>query len=98
MLREHNERLPECLDKARHMTRVAMRKVAALTEDVRAKSQQVSAALQARDRWREQVEAVTQMHRRMAGGHGCTCGSKGCDVPEIIQEVQERQREQRHFL
>lgn len=92
-LREHDQRLPGLVGKAREMTRSAMRKVADAKAEIRDKSEQVAASLQSRDQWREQLNAVTSEHHEIENSNVCACGVKECNVAQLLEAVHRRQRD-----
>lgn len=92
-LREHDQRLPGLVDKAREITRSAMRKVTEAKDEIRDKNGQVAAALQSRDKWREQLNAVTAEHYGIENSNVCACGVKECNVEQLLEAVRGRQRD-----
>jgi transcription elongation factor Elf1 len=78
-LREHQQRLPALLAKAREVARTAKRSETKAVEDAKQKGRQVAAALDARDRYKEIVDAVESDPR--------------CHAAQTIAEVRAAQRQ-----
>jgi hypothetical protein len=84
-LREHQVRLIETVATARRIAREAKSEIERMKNEVNAKNSQVAAALESRDRWRRQMEAIQAEHpapRRE--GTSCGCNLSGCRVAAQI--------------
>ncbi len=90
-LREHDQRLPGLVDKARGMARNAQRELAGRKQMDAERRAQVKSALTSRDQWRELLNAVEARHGPADRGL-CGCGNKGCDVARTISNVRQEHR------
>lgn len=90
-LREHDQRLPNLVDKARDMARNAHRELADRKQMDAERRAQVRGALSSRDGWRELLNAVEERHPPADRGL-CGCGNMGCDVAHLISNVRREQR------
>lgn len=54
-------------------------------QDLRRKSEQVRSALEGRDRYRDQVIAVSKLHHLIDEGRKCSCGKLDCLTERAIR-------------
>lgn len=87
MLRDHNERLPAAVQKARAMTRKTRQELDRGEKELREKDGQVRSALRSRDIYRQTLDAVERAHPTPASEAGCGCGRQGCGVGSLIREA-----------
>lgn len=88
--REHQPRLVEAVAKARDMVRETKRENARLTDQTKNRRQQVVAALQSRDWYRQFVSTLEEAH--YADGGSCACGNRECDVFEALKVLRRQDR------
>lgn len=84
-LREHQVRLIEAVATARRIAREARSENERMEREVHAKNGQVAAALESRDGWRREMEAIQADHPApRQEGTSCGCNLSGCRVAAQI--------------
>ena len=63
--------------------------------EIRRRSQATAAALQSRNHYKEIVDAIEQEHwvDSPSGRGRCNCGTAGCEVSGLLDEIRDRQRQ-----